>query len=154
IKARIRPPNKETVIGNLLFHEGYLVSQTATDLSVFPLLDARMKAITAALARRPNDPAALAERGELLLADGKARAAVDDLHKAIANKPGKNLRPRVRQGLYEALDELLLTDFSGAEKKFLEEYRGLCRTDDPTESQRRLARFHYLVGTGREKQGR
>ena len=62
IKARIKAPKKDTVVGNLFYHAGYLISQTATDVSVFPLLDVRIKVINAALARRPNDPAALRDK--------------------------------------------------------------------------------------------
>jgi outer membrane protein assembly factor BamB len=147
-KEKAEPP------GNLVFHEGFLLSQGPTRLAAYPQLDVRRQEINALLAKNRNDPVGLAERGELNLADGKVRAAVSDLRKALGT--GKLTDPKVlertRRKLYEAFTELFQDDFDTAVKDHLDEYRAMCRTKDAAETSRRQARFLYLIGRGREKQ--
>jgi outer membrane protein assembly factor BamB len=141
-------------LGNLLFHEGALLSQSATHVAAYPRLDVKIREINLALAKQPNDPKWLTERGEMRLADGKTQGAVDDLRKALANNPPREILPTTRRKLYEAFTELFQTDFNYAAKNYLNEYRDMCKADDAVETSRRQARFLYLVGRGRENQGR
>jgi outer membrane protein assembly factor BamB len=154
IRARIRSRNKGEELGNLIFHADHLLSQSATHVAAFPLLRSTLTQIDQALKKNPNDPTALAGRGELRLANGRVQAAIDDLRLALANKPPRELLPRVHFLLYQALDEFFTADFNGAEKKYLDDYRKACQAEDPDETRRRRARFLFLVGTGRERQGK
>jgi outer membrane protein assembly factor BamB len=154
IKAHIRSHRKDVALGNLVFHDGYMLSQSATHIAAYPLLAVRIKAISALLAKNPNDPHGLTERGELRLADGKVQGAVDDLRKVLAGKPSGKLRLRVRLKLYEAFDEFFQKDFDAAAPKYLNEFEDLCRTDNADETRRQRSRFLYLVASGRERQGK
>jgi outer membrane protein assembly factor BamB len=158
VRARIRGKTGERASGpapgNLVFYDGAVLSQTARELVAYPQLIARLKEKNDAVAANPNDPLALTDRGEILLADGQIQKAVDDLRNAVRNKPGPDLLPRTRAKLYDALTDLFETDFNDASQKYLAEYRDLCKVpNDAQEEQGRLARFLRLFGEGREAQG-
>jgi outer membrane protein assembly factor BamB len=140
--------------GNLVFYEGAVLSQTPREVVAYAQLSAKLAEADAAVARRPDDPATLADRGELLLADGQVQKAVNDLRAAFTKDPKGPLAPRVRTKLYEALTDLFQVDFDRASTDYLEEYRELCKaTDNPQEQQQRQSRFLRLLGQGRERQG-
>lgn len=140
--------------GNLVFCDGHVVCQSATQVIVFPQLKARMLVIEEKLKANPRDPFALADRGELRLGKGDYQGACGDLRAALANGEDKaELVTRVKLKLYDALTGYLQKDFGTAEK-YLEEYQKLCKTDDAAESNRRQANYLYLLANGRERQGR
>src|SRR5262249_30663828 len=147
--------------GNLLFHEGYMLSQSHTHVAAYPRMDVRIQEINLALKNKPNNPQLaywLSERGELNLADGKVSLAVDDLRKSLGimkkeEKPDEKVLGRTRLKLYEAFTELFQKDFKEAADKYLDEYRAMCKADNAEETSRRQARFLYLVGRGREQLG-
>jgi outer membrane protein assembly factor BamB len=140
--------------GNLVFYEGSVLSQTPREIVAYAQLSAKMAEVDAAVAKSPNDPRPLSDRGELRLADGQVKAAVDDLHAALKNHPQANLERRIRAKLYEALTDLLQIDFNQASAQYLDEYRELCKVaDNPQEQQAREAKFLRLLGQGREQQG-
>jgi outer membrane protein assembly factor BamB len=145
-------------LGNLLFHEGALLSQSASHVAAYPQLEVRMQELSGILKEKPEDLAALTERGELRLADGKLQPAVTDLRKVLKllkDKPNKDVEAKARQKLYEAFTELFQKDFDTAVAKYQKEYEGLCTVkDNPAEQSRRKARYLYLMGRGREHQGR
>jgi outer membrane protein assembly factor BamB/tetratricopeptide (TPR) repeat protein len=164
----VGPPaksRKKEPIGNLLFVDGELVSQTALAVTAFPELKRMLAEIDRRLKSNPTDPVGLAERGELYLDKGDLKAAVEDLRTSLANKPPKDVLGKARDKLHEALTDLLQNDFGYAEK-YLPEYRDLCRIDvpadaDPVTKQRRAdeqlrreANYLSLLGRGREQQGR
>ncbi len=149
-KSDAKPP----LPGNLLFHEGSMLSESVDLVAAYPQLDVKIREINVALAKTPNDPYWLAERGEYRLADGKVKEAVADLRQALANKPGKEILERTRGKLYEAFTELFQNDFNFAVDQYLDEYKEMCKADDATETGRRQARFLYLIGRGRENQGK
>lgn len=154
IKAHNRAKTPGKAAGNLVFHEGAVVSQTALELTAYPQLIARLAQADLALKADPNNPEKLVERGELLLADGQVQASVDDLQKALSFKPAEPLLGRAKDGMYEALTDLLQADFNGASVKYLDEYRDLSKLGpNPQEQQLRQARFFRIVGQGREAQG-
>ena len=153
-----------TVLGNLVFHDGQLFAQSATDFSAFPLSELKKAEMTQRLAANPNDPEGLFARGELSLDDGQFKEAVTDFKKAEKNNPSDVTRRRIREKLYVAYTELLRNKFADGEP-FLKEYEALCElpvdTDDPVEKQRlmdeqvrRRGLYLSLVAKGREKQGR
>jgi outer membrane protein assembly factor BamB/tetratricopeptide (TPR) repeat protein len=155
--------NAVEVPGNLLFFDGEVISMTATELVAYPQLKVKLDMMNELLAKNPNDPKGLFERGELRLDKGTELAgAVEDLHAALKNNPPDDLKPKAQAKLFDAMTELLERDFSNGEK-YLDEYRKLCvvapaRPEDAEEArketQRRQADFVYLVAKGREGQGK
>jgi outer membrane protein assembly factor BamB len=140
--------------GNLIFYEGAVISQTPTQVVVYPQLASRLQLAQAALRADPENPTKLLELGELLLADGQTQGAVDDLQKALAKQPAEPMRSRARLKLYDALTDLLSLDFVGASGRYLNEYRELCNVpENAHEQQLRQARYFRIVGQGREAEG-
>jgi len=156
---------KKEVPGNLLFYEGDVISQTATQITAYRQLRIKLEEIDLALKKNPRDPAGLTERGELRLDDGRLEDAVADLRTALANNPPPDVRPKTRAKLFESLTEMFQRDFAASEK-YLDEYREMCKVEIPAgiteperrkleeEQQRREGNLLCLVAKGREKQGR
>lgn len=150
--------------GNLVFHEGLVVTQSPWSVSAFPDLEMKRAEMDRRLAANPHDPVGLRDRGELLMDEGKLLAAVKDFKAAAANQPSPEIERTLKLRLYQAYTELLRKDFTAGEP-FLKEYEQLCEVslngiDDPTEraraaeeNQRRRGLFLSLVAKGREKQG-
>jgi outer membrane protein assembly factor BamB len=150
------------VPGNLVFFEGEVLSQSATEIASYPQLEVRLKQIDDRLKKNPVDPSALYLRGQLRLDKGDLADAVDDLLVALKNQPGEELAPKVRAQLYDSLIEFFRRDFNKADK-YLKDYEELCPSpaaNDPTgkamtpEARQRRSDFLALIGTGREKQGK
>jgi tetratricopeptide (TPR) repeat protein len=151
------------VPGNLLFHEGILVSQGVLTVAAYPELRRRLDEVERVLANNPRDPAALTERGELRLDSGEVAAAVADLRAALKAPPPSDLLPRTHRKLYDALTLLLQRDFPAGEE-YLDEYRGLFRPPAPPgataevqfqlerEEERRRNEAVRLIARGRERQ--
>ncbi len=164
IASRARSRTKE-VPGNLVFHEGDVISQNADMVTAYPQLEVKMAQMDELLQKNPNDPEGLANRADLRLDQGDLRGAIEDLRKALANKPAAETRARVRAKLYEALTDYFQRDFNAAEK-YREEYERLCRVEIPPEAEReergkarkeesrRRAQLLFLVARGREQQGK
>jgi outer membrane protein assembly factor BamB len=162
-KADAPPP------GNLIFHEGRLLSQTPTQVAAYLQMDVRIKEIAQELKGKPGNPYWLTERGELYLADGKVKHAVEDLRnakgtierllkdstaKADEVKEARETLPKTKLKLFEAFTELFQNEFKDAAELYLKEYEAMCKADTPAETNRRMARFLFQVGRGREGQGR
>jgi outer membrane protein assembly factor BamB/tetratricopeptide (TPR) repeat protein len=153
------------VPGNLLFHDGKVISLTADEIVAYPQLKSKIAEMDERIAKNPNDPLALTERGDLRLDKGDLSGAIDDLSTALKNNPDKETRQRARAKLYDTLTAYISDHFNQAEK-YLDEYKELCKLDidagaSPTErdalekeQRRRRATFLWLVGKGREEQGR
>jgi outer membrane protein assembly factor BamB/tetratricopeptide (TPR) repeat protein len=157
IIAHIRGANKD-VPGNLLFRDGFVVSQTPTELAIFPQLAAVLEEIDARLKKNADDPVGLLTRAELRLDKGDLKGAVEDLRKARDGKPDAAVLKRIRTRLYEALTELLKRDFPAGEP-FLKEYEELLDDQEKTpegqqEERRRRAQFHMLAARGLAQQGK
>ncbi|MCI0684343.1 MAG: PQQ-like beta-propeller repeat protein [Gemmataceae bacterium] len=154
IKAHNRAKDSRTALGNLIFYEGAVIAQSPRDVVAYPQLLSRLEGASAALRTDPENPQKLVNRGELYLADGQVQNAVNDLKRALDNRPAAPLAKRAKGTLYEALTQLLQSDFTMASAKYLDEYRELCKVaDDAKENQQRQARFFRIVGQGREDQG-
>jgi outer membrane protein assembly factor BamB len=155
IKARI-PSNSKggAAPGNLVFYEGAVLTQTAREIIAFPQLTHKLDLADAAVQADPKNPEKILARGELLLADGQVRKAVDDLSDVLAKVPNGNLTPRARSKLYDALTNLLQVDFNAASPRYLEKYRELCDVpNNVMETHQRQAKFLRILGQGRESQG-
>ncbi|MCS6978330.1 MAG: PQQ-binding-like beta-propeller repeat protein [Gemmatales bacterium] len=164
VLARSRSPRNE-VPGNLVFHEGDVVSQSVNRLTVYPQLSVRERTITERLAKNPKDPRGLLDRGELRLHQGSLRPAVEDLRTALDGALPPELVTKARTKLYEAMAELLEQDFA-ANEDLLKEFEALVtswsdaglseedRQAHERELRDRKARLLRLVAKGREQQGR
>jgi outer membrane protein assembly factor BamB/tetratricopeptide (TPR) repeat protein len=144
-------------VGNLVFAEGFIVSQSATTLAAFPEAQAVGQRIEERLKKNPADPEGLADRARMRLTAGQLKPAVDDLSAALAGKPDAALKERVRGLLYDALLDLIERD-PEAGAPYLKEHEALLR-DGPVpaaasaEERQQQARFHALAAQVYASQG-
>ncbi len=96
------------VPGNLLAHQGSILSQGVDALSCYPELAALEATVASQLAANPQDPRALAAQGEVLLEQGHWVAAAQALRASLAQRD----RPATRELLVAVLLEGLRRDFS------------------------------------------
>jgi outer membrane protein assembly factor BamB len=150
-------------VGNLVFHEGQLFSQSATELTAFPLMDRKKNDMDRLLQLNPNDPTGLLARGEFFLDKGNLQQAIADFQASQKNTPPADVQDRLRDKLYSAYTELLSKDFAAGEG-YLTEYRKLCDVatdaEDPKARQKQIderfkrqSRYLELLAKGREEQG-
>ncbi len=152
-------------LGNLVFHEGMLFSQSPLRVSAFPLIELKKREMARRLKDNPNDPVGLAERGVLSLDNGDTREAIADFKEAQKHDPPEAVTRLIREKLYVAYTELLRNKFEDGEA-YLKEYEALCEVPvdpdaDPSakaramdETLRRKGLYLSLLAKGREKQGR
>jgi len=95
------------VPGNLVCHQGQILSQRADALEVFYQVEALDRRVTEALAANPKDAEALARKGELALHRGELNQAVESLRLAFNADPD----PLTRELLIESLLLGLEKDF-------------------------------------------
>jgi outer membrane protein assembly factor BamB len=164
-KEAVAGSEKREAPGNLIFYDGKVISQTVSRVVAYPQLEVKEAEMNARIAKNPDDPRGLVERAEIRRHNGKVALAVEDLRRAIANKPDAPLLPKARQLLFESLTELFKEDFNASEK-YLDEYKEMCKVTVPDrasaeerqklldEGQRREANFLYLVAKGKEEQGK
>jgi outer membrane protein assembly factor BamB len=153
------------VPGNLTFFQGQVLSQTATALTAYPQLKARLKHVEDLLAGDPRNPQGLAERGSLRLDQGDVPGALADLRAAVAGSPADEAKVETQARLHEALKYAVGHDFAAGER-YLAEFEASCRPPAfdgataeqrarlDTERQRREANYLLVLGRGREGQGR
>jgi tetratricopeptide (TPR) repeat protein len=174
-KSRPSEPDKSDadVPGNLIFAEGKVVSVTPFgkgdhecegEIVAYPQLKVKLAEMDDLIAKNPNDANALTERGELRLDKGDLAGAIDDLSSALKSNPSKETRNKARTKLYDTLTAYIADHFNEAEK-YLKDYEELCSLDLDAaegkerakleaEQRRRRATYLWLVGKGREEQGR
>ena len=164
VKGTTRSRKKENA-GNLLFYEGDVYSLNANNLASFPQLDLKIKETQERLAKNSADPIGLLDLAMLEHDDGRLTTAIENYRKALAAKPAEDTRAKGREKLFEAITELLQSDFNNGEK-MLDEYKKLCEVEIPegaTEGQRRQlaeeelrrkSNFFCLVAKGKETQGK
>jgi outer membrane protein assembly factor BamB len=154
IVAHARSPGQE-VLGNLVFQDGDVISQTITGLAVYPQLSSRLKEIDETLKKNPNNPLGLHLRAEMLLAEGRLLQAVEDWRKALAGKLPTEVRGKIRDQLFEALSQALARDFNASEK-YLPDLKELTTDQGKLEAEqrRRQVLYYRLLGLGRQAQGK
>ena len=106
IISRTRSPNGSAP-GNLICFRGSVISHSATKLESFHELEGLEREIQNDLARNPNDPVALARRGEVLAQRGKSKEAVECFRQSLAQRDD----PQTRVALVNTLLEGLRVDF-------------------------------------------
>lgn len=156
---------KKALPGNLVFHDGEMVSQTSTAIAVYPQLSAKLAQIDELIRNNPADPVGLTERGDLRLDKGDWAGAVSDLATALRNKPPAEILERTREKLFDAMCEFARRDFARAEA-YLQEFKSVCEVPTPAmataaqvedarrESRRRKSAYLCLFAAGRESQGK
>ena len=160
-RRRARQPALRRGQGHLRHRLG---SKDEGEVVAYPQLKVKIAEMDDRIAKNPNDPNALTERGELRLDKGDLSGAIDDLSTALKNNPAKELRDKARAKLYDTLTVYIADHFDDAEK-YLEDYEELCKIDLDgvpnsergkleAEQRRRRSTYLWLVGKGREEQGR
>lgn len=97
-----------TVPGNLICHDGAVISQSGAWLESFYQLDELQSYVKRTLDEKPDDANALALKAELALDKSEIDEALDLLRKSYSKSPD----PRTRQLLVETLLEGLRSDFA------------------------------------------
>jgi len=131
-----------SVPGNLICYQGAVLSQGAQELECFFQIEDLRRQVAADLAEHPDDPAALARQGELLLDEGRHAEAIDHLRRSYA----LNADPHTRGLLVDALTEALASDFK-QHREAVEELGSLA-----TEPQEQ-SRYLRVVGQGLQREG-
>ncbi|MFZ5829061.1 MAG: PQQ-binding-like beta-propeller repeat protein [Planctomycetota bacterium] len=96
------------VPGNLICHRDFVISQCVESVEAFHQLAPLREKVSAALAKDPNDPRALALHGEILLDQGEREAAVEAFQRSYAAERD----PHTRRLLCESLLDGLREDFA------------------------------------------
>ena len=76
--------------GNLVAADGAVVMQSSSAVLGFRPTAEMEKTLVATLAQNPDDPAALATRGELRLDRGQTAAGLDDLFHSLRQRPERH----------------------------------------------------------------
>jgi outer membrane protein assembly factor BamB len=94
--------------GNLICGKEHVISQGPEGIECFPRLEGMIAAAAAALAQRPNDPAAMAEYGRMLLARGEHTVAITQLRRSLEIRQDD----ATRSILCDAVLQALAADFA------------------------------------------
>ncbi len=100
---------QDTAFGNLICHQGSILSQSALVLDKYEQLDVLQRRAQESLSKNPNDATALRELAELKRAEGQTPEAVKLLKQAYELEPSE---PLTREVLAELLLEALETDYA------------------------------------------
>jgi outer membrane protein assembly factor BamB len=164
VRSHVRSRRGE-VVGNLLCHDGRVISQTVDGIVAYPELRVKREESELLLKNNPRSVVGLIERAELRFAAADARGAAEDLATALDEKPDAELRAKAQERLFEVLTVLLRRDFAAGEK-YLPRYRDSCavaipdnataekRRDLELQQKQREAGYFALVASGREQQGK
>lgn len=98
-----------TVLGNLIAHQGAILSQNGKFLDCFDQIDVLREFTESRLAENPDDVQALRTLGELVYTDGQLARAIELLERAYALSDAD---PRTREVLGECLLVALEQDFA------------------------------------------
>ena len=91
------------VPGNLISYQGKVLSQSAGCVAAFEQVELLRKEADTRLAANPDDAAALALRGELLLDDGKRDEAIANLSRSYELEPDRRTASLLRLALLDGL---------------------------------------------------
>ncbi|OYW13178.1 MAG: hypothetical protein B7Z55_17280 [Planctomycetales bacterium 12-60-4] len=139
MRARL---NAGRIPGNLAAGAGALVSQSLGEIFAYRRLPEIELQVETALEQQPNDPDALALRGELRLHEGDDAAAVADLRKSLSIKPNA----QASLVLAELLIAGLRTDLP-SDRELITEIEGLIQDDH------QRTEFLCLTAAAFEKRG-
>lgn len=140
--AQRQKSRRGTIPGNLVCYHGEVISQGVDYLETFFQIEPLQKRIAEALAKNPEDPWALAHRGEIALEQGHLVEAIDDVRRSYHAEPA----PFTRDLLVEVLLAGLAEDFA-AHRDALPELEQLATLH----SQR--SEYLRVVALGLQKEG-
>ena len=129
--------------GNLVLHEGKILSQGLDGLKSYYELGSLRKRVNDALAKTPDNPIALSLKGEILIDEGKRDEAIGALRLAYRQNHGARAEWLLRESLLEGLAE----DFDKY-RPAADELAQLCDGNDMYH-----ARYLQVLGEGLEKSG-
>ena len=137
----------EENLGNLIAYKDQIISLGLDSLTAFYQIEKLSNVVSIKLAANPNDHWALAQKGKLLLRDGKLLEGRQVIRQALDNFPSNAVgKIEVEQSLIEAYMLSLERDFEGS-KDLVSELEGTVRrTSD-------LNRLHLIMGDGYLKTG-
>ncbi|NQT13932.1 MAG: PQQ-binding-like beta-propeller repeat protein, partial [Planctomycetes bacterium] len=98
-----------SVPGNLVCHDGRILSQDATGLDAFDQLTALRTQVDQRLATVSEDAESLRLRGEILWAEGKLDEAIGCFRRSAKSSPEADTRELLREALFDGLRR----DFAG-----------------------------------------
>jgi tetratricopeptide (TPR) repeat protein len=101
---------KGFIPGNLICYKGEVISLGVDSLDTFYQLEPLKQRVAAALGKNPDDPEALARRGEIELDEGKLADAIRDIRRSF----DKDANPFTRELLVDGMLAALRTDFKGS----------------------------------------
>lgn len=101
--------HESQLLGNLIPGQGFIISQSASNLAVFRTLDSIVVETAARLKQNPQDAEALALRGEYRLSQGDLDAGRDDLRRSLKLRES----PDTQSVLFDSLLQGLQADFAG-----------------------------------------
>lgn len=102
LNAQYRSP-REVIPGNLIWHRGRFISQTALRLQAFDERAAVERSLDESLSSNPNDCSAVLRRGELALATGRLDDALADFRDAYRIDHSGKARSRLISALLDTL---------------------------------------------------
>ncbi|MDZ4819897.1 MAG: PQQ-binding-like beta-propeller repeat protein, partial [Planctomycetota bacterium] len=145
------------VPGNLVCYEGHILSQGVESLDKFFQLEPLRAQVQLTLAKNPNDPEALAWRGEIALDEGNLSQAIADLRTAYSNPVAQDGDPvylsRI-EGERSRMRELLLDGLASAiEKDFAKSEPLLRELEQLVTLESERAGYLRLVGDGNQAAG-
>jgi outer membrane protein assembly factor BamB len=133
---------KGTIPGNLVSFRGEIISQAPDYVETFSQLDGLEKRIAKTLAEKPDDPWALAHRGEIELDQGKLDEAIADIRRSYQADPSSFTRDL----MIEALIAGLAKDFA--------KYRGdVADLEKLVSSDAERAAFLRVLASGLQESG-
>jgi len=128
---------QQSAPGNLVCHEGRILSQDATGLEAFDQLTALKTQVDGRLTAASDDAESLCLKGEILWAEGKLDEAIGCFRRSLKSSADADTRELLREALFDGLR----TDFS-ARRRDVDEIRQLI--DEPDEE----ATFLRLMAVG------
>ncbi len=96
---------KGLVPGNLIVHQGQIISVNEDRAQCFYSLDDRQEWVNTTLKKQPNDPAALLALGEIQLNSGDLAAAVANLEKSYKGAPAELTQSLLAEALLQSLKD-------------------------------------------------
>lgn len=140
LRARTRVEGAD--VGNLVSVRDTIVSQSANRITAYHSLEFENRTVTARIEKVPDDPDALALRGEIRLHLGQSEPGLADLRRSIELKPDSRARGLLARQLLDGLK----SDFAS--------YRKLAgEAEKLIDSAGQRFEFHLALAEGYEKTG-
>jgi len=122
---RVAQIESEQILGNLICHNGSVISQGAKWVSAFNQSEPLEKETSLRLKNNPKDAWALARRGELKLTAGDSLAAIEDFRAAFQQEPSDSHRAL----LVNTMVSLLKSDYE-EHGEFVDELQSLLQNSN------------------------